>query len=250
MKRFMALLGAVTVICIILGTYIHVGGFLMNIFGRPIFSFGSSAKEESFSEDYSGVEKIDMDMAVGDVVLKEGSSFNVTYSGHDDLKPEVKLENGNLRIKQKKNIKIKTVNLGNIKCNLTITVPSNTTLKEMEANLDMGDLKISDLACKKLEAELAMGNLEIKKAKAEKITADCKMGDCKILESAFDELKGNCDMGNVHVKLTDSVDNYGIEAKVDMGDVKIDGRNEGNEYNSKGDKTMDLKVDMGNITVE
>ncbi len=222
----------------------------MNLFGKPIFSFGSSAGEADFSENYSGVEKIDMKMAMGDVVILEGSSFNVTYNGHEDLKPEVTQDGGSLKIKQKKNIKIKPVNLGNIKCTLSVTVPSNPSLKELEADLDMGDLKISDVTCDKLEAELAMGNLEIKKVKAEKITADCKMGDCKVYDSTFDELKGNCDMGNVHVKLTDSVDNYGIEAKVDMGDIKIDGHNEGNEYNSKGDKTMDLNVDMGNITVE
>ena len=231
MKKFVAILGAVTVICIIFGTLIHVGGFFMNIFGKPIFSFGSSAKEADFSQDYSSVEKIDLDMAMGDVVIQEGSSFNVSYKGHEDLKPEVTQDGDSLKIRQKKNINIKPLNLGNIKCTMTVTVPSNASLKELEADLDMGDLKI-------------------RKAKAEKITADCKMGDCKVYDSAFESLKGNCDMGNVHVKLTDSADNYGIEAKVDMGDIKIDGHNEGNEYNSKGDKTMDLKVDMGNITVE
>lgn len=253
MKRFITVLGIVTIICVIIGTYIHIGGFFMNglkLFDNPIFSFGPKEQQVSFNEDYEDVEKLDINMAIGDVVIKQGSSFNVDFKGHEDLKPEVTLKDGKLSVKQKKNVKIKSVNLGNYKSDLTVTVPSGVKLTDLEADLDMGDLNISDVSCKKLDADLAMGNLEIKNVEAEKIFADNDMGDCKIYDSEFEDLTADCDMGNVKVKLTDSVDNYGISAKCDMGNVSIDGDKEGNNYSSRGDKNITLKVAMGNIDVD
>ena len=220
-----------------------------NLFGSSIFSFGSKGKQVTFNEDYSGVEKLDINMAVGDVVIEQGSTFNVDFKGHEDLLPEVTLKDNKLSIKQKKDIKLRPTNLNNLKSNLTVTVPSSVTLKELEADLDMGDLDISEVACGKLKADLSMGNLEINDVEAEKIEADNDMGDCKIYNAKFDDLTADCDMGNLKLKLTDSSDNYGIHAKCDMGNVTIDGDDEGNNYSSSGDKTISLKVAMGNIDV-
>ena len=254
MKKFVTALGIVTIISIVVGTYIHVGGFFMNngvkLFGKPIFSLGSGGNNVTFSEDYSGVEKLNLDMSVGDVFIEEGSTFNVSFEGQEDLKPEVTLKDNKLVIKQKKDINIKPINLGKVKSSLTVTVPSSVTVERLDAELDMGNLEIKDVACKDLFADLSMGNLEIRNAKAEKIGADNDMGDCKIYNSEFNELTADCDMGNIHLELADSSDNYGIHATCDMGEVKIDGDKEGNNYSTKGDKTITLSVSMGNITVE
>ncbi|MCR5157300.1 MAG: DUF4097 domain-containing protein [Butyrivibrio sp.] len=255
MKYFMSVLGLVTIVCIIAGTYMHVGGGL-SFFDKPIISLGSGSdkssegKDISFSENYENVNKLDINMAFGDVTIIEGSDLNVNFEGHSDLKPEVKVEDGKLEIKQKKNIKVKALDFNKYKSELTVTIPSSAELDEVETELDMGDCKIKDFSCKKLKADMSMGNLEIKDVTAETIEADNDMGDCKIFDSYFDRLKGNCDMGNIHVELSDDTDNYGITAKVDMGEVKIDGNHEGNSYSSKGDKTIELKVAMGDISVE
>ena len=253
MKKFVTTLGIVTIICIVIGTCIHVGGFFMNgvkLFGKPIFSLGSGTDTVSFSEDYSGVEKLDLNMSVGDVFIEEGSTFNVSFEGREDLKPEVSLKDNKLVIKQKKDFNVTPVNLGKLKSRITVTVPSDVTIERLDAELDMGNLEIKDVSCKDLFADLSMGNLEIRNAKAEKIGADNDMGDCRIYNSEFNELTADCDMGNIHLELVDSPDNYGIHATCDMGDVKIDGDKEGNNYSTKGDKTITLNVAMGNITVE
>ena len=57
MKKLVAVLGIITIICIFLGTYIHVGGFFMdggNLFGSSIFSFGSKGKQVTFKIKAAG----------------------------------------------------------------------------------------------------------------------------------------------------------------------------------------------------
>ncbi|WP_024865365.1 DUF4097 family beta strand repeat-containing protein [Butyrivibrio sp. FCS014] len=254
MKYFMPVLGLVTIICIIAGTYMHVGGGL-SFFDKPIISLGSGSdkssegKDISFSESYENVDKLDINMAFGDVTIIEGSDLNVNFEGHSDLTPEVKVEDGKLYIKQTKKVKVKGIDLSKYKSQLTVTVPSSDKFERVEADLDMGNLKISGLICKKLEVDMSMGDLDIADTAADTIEADNDMGACKIRECKFDKLKANCDMGDIQVNVEGDVDDYAITAKCDLGRVNIDGDDKGDKYSVKGDKEITLNVAMGNIDV-
>lgn len=254
MKKLMPVLVLVTIICIVVGTYIHVGGAFKGGFkwsDLPSIHLGPSLKEEaaSFSESYKDVEELEIDMSFGNVTVVEGKELNVSYEGVKDLEPEVVLDDDKLTVKQKKNVRLKGIDLGKYKSELTVAVPSSEELKKISADLDMGDLKISGACCKELDADLDMGNLEIKDVKAGKIEADNDMGDCKVTDSEFDKLITDCNMGNITVSLNDSPDNYGIDANCDMGNISISGKNEGKSYKSTGSKDIKIDVDMGNIEI-
>ena len=254
MKYFMPVLGLVTIVCIIAGTYMHVGGGL-SFFDKPIISLGSGSdkssegKDISFSESYQNVDKLDINMAFGDVTIIEGSDLNVNFEGHSDLTPEVKVEDGKLYIRQTKKVKVKGIDLSKYKSQLTVTVPSSDKFERVEADLDMGNLKISGLTCKKLEVDMSMGDLDIADTAADTIEADNDMGACKIRGCKFDKLKANCDMGDIQVSVDGDVDDYAITAKCDLGRVNIDGDDKGDKYSVKGDKEITLNVAMGNIDV-
>ena len=258
MKYFMPVLGLVTIICIVVGTYIHVGGAFggaFNIFDKPIISLGSGSdspsgeSDSSFSKSYENVDKLDIDMDFGNVNIIEGNELNVNFEGHRDLAPEVNVEDGKLKIRQNKKVKVNGLDLKKYKSELTVTIPSSANLKKVIAELDMGDLEISGFSCKELSADMSMGNLQISGVSADRIDVDNDMGDFEIRDSEFDKLDGNCDMGNISVKVRGSVDDYGISARCDLGRVSVDGDEEGNNFSTKGDKKITLKVAMGNIDV-
>ena len=254
MKKFMPILGFITIICIVIGTYIHVGGVFKGGFkwsDLPVIHLGASngKGDTSFSESYKNVDKLVIDMSVGNVTLKNGDDLTVNYEGNEDLKPEVSYKDNKLEIKQKKNINIKGINLGKHKSELTITIPSTVELSKVDAELDMGDLKISGFSCKELDAELNMGDLEIKEVQATKIETDSDMGNIEIQDSAFDKLSADCNMGNITIGLTEDVNTFGIHANCDMGNVSIAGKDEGRSFSSNGNKTIKLDVDMGNIEI-
>lgn len=254
MKYFMPVLGLVTIICIVAGTYMHVGGGL-RIFDNPVISLGSGSdkssegKDISFSENYENVDKLDINMAFGDVTIIEGSELNVSFEGHDDLKPEVNVEDGTLKIKQTKKVRVKGIDYSNYESALTVTVPSDANIRKVEADLDMGDLEIRNISCKDLGVDMSMGDLDVIEVTADTIEVDNDMGGCEIKNCKFDKLEGNCDMGDIQVKVDGDVDDYAITAKCDLGRVGIDGDDKGNSYSVKGDKKITLNVSMGNIDV-
>lgn len=256
MKHFTGILIAVTVVCIVIGLSIHVGAFSslggLSLFGKPLFSFGEKSESISVSETYGdikdiNIKDINIDIALSDIRIEEGSEFDVSYEGNEDLAPEVKADGDKLEIIQHdKNLKLST----NYKAITTITVPSSMTLEELECDLDMGDLVIKDISCEKLEITLDAGNADVKDVKTQSIRVDSNMGNIDMVNAEFDKMDIDCDMGNVSVSGVKDLADAKIQAESSMGNIRIDGDKVSNKYSSgNGDKEIRIKTSMGNVDV-
>ncbi len=245
-ERYLSLLKLATTIAIVVGLMIHVGGFMSGVTG---FFFRSSGNDTSFSDDYSGVKEIDIDVDLMNITIKKGSSFTVDYQGNEKLKPKIKMDekDGKLSITQSSSIK-KVKN--SYKSELTITVPDGTVFEKIIVNADLGNLVMSDVTCEDLELDLDLGNVDATRVKAEELTVDADLGNVEFHESTIGEADIDADLGNISLELTDDVKSYKIEAEASMGNIEIDGEKVKNDYEQSGDLgKIKLNCDMGNISV-
>ena len=245
-EKYLGYLKLATTIAIVVGLLVHVGGFMSGITG---WFMGFSKNETSFSDDYSGVKNIDIDVDLMNITIKKGSSFTVDYQGNEKLKPKVKMDekSGELSISQ--NTSVKKVQTG-YKSELTITVPEDASFEEISVSAALGNLIMSDVACKDLELDLDLGNVDARRVKAGEVTVDADLGNVEFKESTIGNADMDASLGNVSLELMDDVSAYKIEAKASMGNVEIEGEKVKNDYDQSGDfGEIKIDCDMGNISV-
>ncbi len=119
---------------------------------------------------------------------------------------------------------------------LTIYLPEDFEMNNLNIDLDMGNLDLGSLKVKELSAELDMGNLNANDLTANVVDLDLDMGDFKALTLTADTVDIELDMGNLDVTTVNARD---FTADTDMGDLKIGLLN--------GAQSIDLDTDMGSI---
>ncbi len=245
---YLAVLGLLTAAAIIVGISLHLGGFP---FGKGFNMFGlgiGSGKMTSFGDEVEGVTDVNIDAKIMDINIVYGDKFSYEYEGRDDLKPDISVNDGELKVKQSGN-KPKGIN-GNYKCNLNIEIPEDAKFGFFKADLNMGNLVVEGFEAEDVDFDLSMGNVEVKELKAENIDIDADMGNVEIFSAEFKELHGEANMGNVVVQSVNDLDDYDIEASTNMGDINIDGKNVSKNYNTKGDAgKIRISANMGNVEI-
>ena len=111
-----------------------------------------------------------------------------------------------------------------------------------------------DLTLKKLEADIDMGKVRIEDINAKSASLSCNMGE--IIYSGEIEKTGEfeCNMGNIEAALTGSEKDYNYDIECGMGNVtigggKISGLGASKKIDNGGSKKLELDCDMGNIEI-
>ena len=202
----------------------------------------------SFGDDIEGVTDIDIDAKILNVQIVEGDKFSYEYDGRDDLKPDIDLNDGKLKISQKgKNVS--GLN-NNWKSDLTIKIPEDAKLGYFKTDMDMGNLQAYKVVAEDVVLDLDMGNIEINELKAEDIDIDANMGNVEVYKAEFEDLDADANMGNVIIESVKDLDDYSIEASTDMGNLEVNGKKISKKYESNGDDgNIKLKANMGNVSI-
>lgn len=255
-KIYITILSIITVICIIFGSVYHIGGTVSKWLINPIFHislFDEKGESDSLMTTYDDpddpVERIEIDGNVFNLTVTQGNSVSVAYDGIDKLKPEVKLKNGTLSIKQpKKNVNIK--NLSDVKCDLTITVPKEG-INAMSVSLDMGNIDMTGVIIGRLDIDADMGNIEGSALTVQNASFDADMGNIKIKSFDFKDLSANADMGNIQISTDKDLSGYDIELSAKLGRVSYNGQNYPSEYKQSGSAgSAHMDADMGNVELK
>ena len=266
-RTYIGLLNAATVICIIIGCVIHIGGWVGKDIWNGVMGWGGNSERASVamagdhSENTETFKKIKGEVAVGNVRLVEGDEYAVSYENYPEgEEPTYKVSDSVLKIEQKtkkKNI----ANMNDIKnrfkgARVVITVPSDSQV-EVDLKMNMGSIEIEDLTLEDVKLDADMGSIDIKDAKMEDLDISAEMGGIDIEDCKFEDSEIRADMGGIDVKDCDFIE---MEAKADMGGITISGNfdklkcecamggitvNTGN-----GKNKLDLSADMGGITVD
>ena len=103
-------------------------------------------------------------------------------------------------------------NIKNSDCTLTITIPDNVSLNSIQADLNMGDIKLTNCNSDVLNLSVDMGSLKISGMDIDKYSANLSvdLGDIKVNDSTYS-----------HSYTNNAGSGKSINADVNMGDIKI-----------------------------
>ncbi|MCR4692176.1 MAG: DUF4097 domain-containing protein [Lachnospiraceae bacterium] len=263
-RRYIAFLNAVTVVCIIVGCFIHIGGFIGADIYRSIWHSDTRTirSDEGSGSNYAAqqFQSIDGDVSMGSVVLTQGDSYSCTYEKYpDNALPSIEIEDGELKITQKaKNART----FGDMSfkgsyndAKIIITVPEdavvdtklrlnmgafeaeNCTTGELNIEADMGSIEVSDCKVKDLDLRAHMGGITVEDTTFDSGEFKADMGGITVNDCTFDNGEFKADMGGIDVEATFNK----MEAKCSMGGISVEASND--------DAKMNLSADVGGISV-
>ena len=245
---YLTLLTVITVICIVIGCVLHLG------IGFPRFGAGKMTGDEIETESFKSVS---LALDAGDVVIKKGKSFNVSYRYPSKCLPEIKVSDGKLTVKQK----MKNIHLNDLDCSLTITVPEGVELEDIDGDMDVcsleingfifdtsskidittdvGSIEFADCTFGDLKIEADVGNILLDTCTFKKLTANGDVGDIEINTCTFDSADCKTDTGSISISGSFS----DLTCKSDAGSIAVE------TDKPVKDEKMDLKVSTGSVTV-
>ena len=220
----------VTVLCIIVGTTYHYS----NIKKSVQYVFGENETEwndeNSYTNTLESFNKIDIDSKIMEINIKEGSNYSFQTSfTKASLEPQVKVENGELFVKQN-SVRKSVSGLNN--CTITITVPKDTDINEITIESNISEVNIDNLKANNIEVENNIGEISIDNV-------------------SFNKLKADSNIGEVKVQLPDSFNDYNIKTESNIGIINIDGKDFKKSYNQKGSTSKEIKIEtnIGEIKI-
>lgn len=216
---YLTVIALISIGCVIAGVIINTDGFSFLGLGK-INIVSNEVSIEAF-------DSIKIDADVMGITLKRGADYSFSYEASKKIEPVCEVKNGQLVITQSNGKKIN----GTSKCDAVITIPDNVKLESFDANIDVGNVTIEDYTIEDMTVACDVGNINIDNVSFEKLDIDVNIGDAEISSSQM-------------------LDDYSIEAKTDVGEVCIDGKNEERSYNVTGGAgSIKVKLDIGDIDI-
>jgi DUF4097 and DUF4098 domain-containing protein YvlB len=215
-------------------------------------------KMESFTKDISSFSSIDVDLDYYDVDLVPSDKFAVdgTYYSKDG-KPDIKVENGTLTIRDKEhgriNIDIDLPGLFtfNNQPRIKIYYPKDTKLTNLVLKCDTSDLSYENLiVTDKADFKLDFGSLNINGLTAKNIKITMDSGSCTLKTIKADDLNIGNNLGKTTV---DGANLKTLKINADSGEISLNGvtADRGELYTDMGRidgkdmATNGLKVESG-----
>ncbi len=144
---------------------------------------------------------------------------------------------------------------------MIIWVPEGLKDLDVQIDSDAGSVICADIYMKNLTMDVDAGQLEVDSCTVTgEASLDVDAGSADINNTFIGVLKGDVDMGDINCRLTSgTLAGYTMDLDVDMGDITINGENKGGSYKqtatsdqsgSGQPQRIQLEVDMGNIEIE
>ena len=263
-KIFLIIITCVTVLCILVGSFMHLG-YQRNAFrsvGRNVsrairnsfrgvkngdysdsdleYDFDDFDDIDDSDEDWVGKESksaelekfetIDINGSVMAVKIERGNSYSIdVYYAKKELRPAYKVTGQVLKINQPD---YKSGRSTNGKCSVVIKVPFGAKIDNIKINVDVGAIELKNIDTEDAEINTDVGAISIDNV-------------------VFENLKANSDVGAVSISLVDDINNYGIDAKTQLGGIEVSGRSAKRKYTQKGttSKNIKIKTEVGGIDI-
>lgn len=249
-KIYIFVLSAVTVFCVILGTLVHVGGWL----DLGIFSFSGASGSKEYSEDQPGFGSLEIDADVMSVTIQKGESYHISYKASENLIPKMERRGETLVVTQPSTRKFWKNIFGNQKCEMTITIPEGQVLSSAKFDFDVGNLIVSDLSAEQTKISSDVGNVEMTSCRGNRLEAESDVGNIEIRSSEFKDTQIDTDVGNVYFSAAGSFSEYDVSLATDIGKVTVDGNKCKRNFSqtasdASGGRRLTVETDTGNIEI-
>lgn len=281
-KAYLTIIWSIAIVCIVAGTLYHVGSFASGFsfmghgpFARVANSENSNVVSDSMELEISSREvALEIDGDLMDFTIQKGDSWNVEYESTKYLEPEIQVDE---KVNGKTQITITQPNASkhignhynNINCKLTLTMPADANISDCNVYLDLGDMDIYGVTADVVDVQMDLGDMDIDNCDFNKLTIVSDLGDVTIQNSKIDsgdieadlgnadviscdfkDMKVVADLGDVDIESKSNLDEYTIDAEVDLGDLRINNSKYGDEYHQNGKEgTLTIDASMGDAVI-
>ncbi|MDE7322573.1 MAG: DUF4097 domain-containing protein [Lachnospiraceae bacterium] len=259
---WMAVLTVITACCVVGGTFHYYG-----IFGfRNGFRFGEG-RLTSADSDLEAFYAVNVDADMIDLSIESGEKFYLNGRYTDGLMFEYEVKDGILYIKQRLPKKALWGGMRSESCNVTLTVPEGKVMDFLDIRTAMGNIDVEGITSSDCEVQTSMGNctfdecnfdeadictnmgeITVKDTHLGEAELDNDMGTIIVERSTFDNLSADNSMGDISIDAEQNLDKCQIELESGMGNVKVNGHNEGTKYRQTGDAgKLEASTSMGSL---
>ena len=180
-----------------------------------------------YSYPASDVKNLSLEFGAAEVVMIKGSEFAVETRGieKDGLRCSLSSD-GTLSITNARRLNLNF--LSHDRRNRTVprillSVPENADLYRFSLHVGAGNFRTNgaSLRCQEGSLEVEAGNLVVGELAGGKINVRCGMGNIEMNGSITGVSNIDCGMGNVKLNLRGSAEDYSYDAKVGLGEFRI-----------------------------
>ncbi|MEG1931595.1 MAG: DUF4097 family beta strand repeat-containing protein [Pygmaiobacter sp.] len=194
------------------------------------------------------IRKLEVELVAGEFVLQQGDNFAVEASTSARSSVTSKVESGVWKIKttQKNNIKQR-------EGVVTITIPYDYDLEELELDLAAGSITVNDITAQQANIVVGAGEIDFTGCTLANAEFECAMGQLTFEGTLTGRGTINCGMGQIDIFSTGNAADYGYGLECGMGSVDI----LGHSYSGIGHETsinvnapnyFDIECGMGNVS--
>lgn len=225
----------------------------------------------NFTQEFIGVEKLDISNNVGKLTVKSGDRFMVEGRNvSKDFKASVK--NGTLIVKDDSVIKFLffTFRRPKDKSYITVYVPSDFTAEEIKINSGAGEVFMEDLSTERLIVDAGVGTIYGYNITAQHVKGNGGVGDITFNDVNFSNVdfdsgignlkidglllgnsKFNCGIGDIVLYINGGRDDYGLKIDSGIGSIRVNGEKISSDYNDIGTTDHTIKIDggIGNVDI-
>ena len=216
----------------------------------------------TYTEEYTGIESLDIDLSKSGLEIKTGESFKVEFvnvpkdlsTRLNDSSKELKIEDETLKLFENVNEDSKVI----------VYIPNDYELRSVKLDLvGVSGAYIEGFKAEKLEVDVGAGKYEINNVQVTTAEVDSGAGETYINNSTFDNLEFNAGVGqvtinckvinkgeiesgvgNLIVNLIGTKDNYKVRAETGIGNLTVDG-NKARDGEIIGNGSTNINVEAG-----
>lgn len=216
----------------------------------------------TYTEEYTGIESLDIDLSKSGLEIKTGDSFKVEFinvskdlsTKLNDSGKELKIEDETLKLFENVNSESKII----------VYIPNDYELRSVKLDLvGVSGAYIEGFKAEKLEVDVGAGKYEINNVQVTTAEVDSGAGETYINNSTFDNLEFNAGVGQVTINckvinkgeiesgvgkleanLIGAKDNYKVRAETGIGNLTVDG-NKVRDGEIVGNGSTNINVEAG-----
>lgn len=253
------------VVLILSSIFIFVGliAIIVSVALGASFDGKGAYKTYDFTNTYTNIKSINIDMNVGKVVVKEGTEFKIEATGVIKDRFESSVKDNVWTIKEfgmEKDFWYtffwhieRAFSFREYSPKVTVYIPSNTTLDSFDINVGAGTGAVDNLITKSLKADVGAGNLTINNINSSRSDVSAGVGSISINGVMLGYNKINCGVGNIKLYLKGKETDYNYTYSVGVGNITINDSRQSGTSNSKIDnKAINdfyISCGVGNVDI-
>lgn len=181
-----------------------------------------------FSFDNASVKNLDMSLGAAEIVMVPGQQYTVETRGidHSGFRCELSVR-GTLIVDNSRRLPswhfFDHTNPRNTHPRILITIPENAFLDIFRIKVGAGAFRTHNVSvtCNTALLDVSAGQLIFDRLKGGQVDLRCGMGELRMSGSVTGVSNIDCGMGSIDMSLSGNPEQYSIDAKVGLGEVRF-----------------------------